>query len=222
MNTATDPNYYPLLGTSSTSLVGRELNVYFQNGSWLDPLRKFLPSDKILPASVRACDLPSEALTVKAYSRFTIGGKRRGWYQENANLPECDPRLMKCPRYLSLHFKGEEGPQSGFGWRHSAPKLLVYLCLMTKFDRHQHRSDSENLSTFSKFIRDEKIEVNFGDTTDPYAVCPVMNVSPAGPSISNSDLDCLRLGLEYLYRLFKVGYGLTYDEYTEKSLRSIL
>ena len=222
MNTATDPNYYPLLGTSSTSLVGRELNVYFQNGSWLDPLRKFLSSDKILPASVRACDLPAEALSVKAYSRFTIGSKRRGWYQENADLPECDPRLMKCPRYLSLHFKGEERPQSGFGWGQTAPKLLVYLCLMTKFDTYQNRSGDENLSTFSKFIRDEKIEVNFGDTTDPYAVCPVMNVSPAGPSISNSDLDCLRLGLEYLYRLFKVGYGLTYDVYTEKSLRSIL
>jgi hypothetical protein len=227
IDTEYDADYFPLVGTSSLAMVGHEVNTYFQNGSWLDPIRKFISRDRILPANVRRMDLPDEALIVKANlgSRFTVGSAQRSWGTTKEDLPECCPLIAKVPRYLSLNFTGKGKSNTntfGHSWTSWTPRLLCYLSFTTKYDC----KDGPSLSQYSDFLgprhnstRHNRLEAlpEFRPEDDEYTVVPHISFSQC-PSLCMYDLDCMNTGLEYLYKLFSVGYGLQYDVYTTRKL----
>jgi hypothetical protein len=226
IDTEYDADYFPLVGTSSLAMVGHEVNTYFQNGSWLDPLRKFISRDRILPANVRRIDLPDGALIVKANyaNRFTVGSPQRSWGTQVDDLPECDSLVAQAPRHMSLNFTGKgEHQNNPFGYTARwTPRLLCYLTFTTKYDC----SVGARLSQYSEFLEtprnangNNRLEVlpEFRPEDDVYTVSPHISFSQC-PALSMHDLDSINTGLEYLYKLFSIGYGLQYDVYTTRKL----
>ena len=202
-NKQTDSSYFPLVGVSPLATVGCDINVFFHNGTWLGKLRHYIARNRLLPSSLRMCDLPQEAMVVKAHSRYLTEGP------------------VSMPRYHTLAFtsKTAEHNRFGGGWGYQwTPRLLCYLCFQSK--KEWERGTEVHYGEF--LARNHQTRNNrlmpsprFQESDPEWTLFPTLTFSQC-PGLSLDDLTSIQVGVESLLKLYQLSFQIQYDASTEE------